>query len=360
MLTTAAALTDRELLARLQLLAKHDRAITVELIAHLAELARRPILVAEAHSMFSFCHEVLGFSEDATYNRIEVAKAVRKFPVLLDRMADGSLTLSTARVLAPHLTAANHLAVLAEAAGKSKRAVEVLVARLSPRPDVPSVIRKLPTPAPSTPPAPSAPAAMPVDSPRGESGSVAAPPSPTASTSLPAAPPASPQRPARSTLVALSQYRYGLTVTVGQETHDDLRRLQDFLCREVPDGDLARIVEMAVALLRKETETKKRAATDAPRRSTGTAPGSRDVAADVQRKVWDRDQGRCAFVGKSGRRCAARRFLEIHHLDPHALGGGKTPDELSLRCSRHNRYESELYFGPYVPAAGPRASQPSA
>jgi hypothetical protein len=31
------------------------------------------------------------------------------------------------------------------------------------------------------------------------------------------------------------------------------------------------------------------------------------------------------------------------------LGGGKTADELALRCSRHNRYESELYFGAYVP-----------
>src|SRR5688572_30176189 len=124
MLTTAAALTDRALLARLQLLAKCDREITAELIAHLAELDRRPMLVAEAHTLFSFCHDVLGFSEDASYNRIEVARAARKFPILLDRLADGTLTISTARVLAPHLTPENHQAVLAEAAGRSKRAVE--------------------------------------------------------------------------------------------------------------------------------------------------------------------------------------------------------------------------------------------
>jgi hypothetical protein len=350
MLTTAAALTDRELLARLHLLARHDRTITAELIAHLAELDRRPVLVAEAHTMFSFCHEVLGFSEDATYNRIEVAKAVRKFPVLLDRLADGSLTLSTARVLAPHLTGDNHLAVLDEAARKGKRAVEALVARLSPRPDVASAIRRLPTVSRVAIPAAAETPVAPIDSPRGES--IASDPAAATPPPLPVTP-----RP-RSNLVPLSASRYALHVTLGQDAHDDLRRLQDLLCREVPNGDLARIVEMALALLRNDAEKKKRAATDRPRPSTGTATGSREIAADVRRKVWERDGGRCAFVGRSGRRCAARRFLEIHHLDPHALGGGKTADELALRCSRHNRYESELYFGSYPPTGVARESSP--
>src|SRR5688500_2523978 len=103
---------------------------------------------------------------------------------------------------------------------------------------------------------------------------------------------------------------------------------------------------MALALLRREAERSKRAATDKPRKSTGTATRSRVIAAEVVREVWRRDEARCAFIGNGGRRCAARRFLEIHHLDPHALGGGKSTEELALRCSRHNRYESELYFGP--------------
>jgi hypothetical protein len=343
MLTTAAALTDRALVGRLHLLARCDREITAELIAHLAELDTRKTLVAEAHTLFSFCRDVLGFSEDAAYNRIEVARAARRFPVLLDRLADGSLTLSTARVLAPHLTPANHQAVLAEAAGHSKREVETLIARLSPRPDVAAVIRKLPTPS-----VPSASAAVLSDSPRGESG--APPPDPPSSVpSVPAD---------RGRVVPLAPSRYALHVTLGQEAHDDLRRLQDLLCREVPKGDAARIVEMALALLRKETEKKKWAATEKPRQSAGTAPRSRDVAAEVRRQVWARDGGRCAFLGRNGRRCPSTRFLEIHHLDPHALGGGKAPDELALRCSRHNRHESELYFGPYVPAAVATESSP--
>ena len=129
----------------------------------------------------------------------------------------------------------------------------------------------------------------------------------------------------------------------------DDRRLQDLLCREVPDGDPARIVERALSLLRRDVEKTKRRATDKPRPSRGTAPGSRDLDASVERAVRERDDNRCAFIGKSGRRCGATRFVEIHHVDAWALGGGKAVDELSLRCRRHNRYESERIFGRYQP-----------
>ena len=60
--------------------------------------------------------------------------------------------------------------------------------------------------------------------------------------------------------------------------------------------------------------------------------------------VWLRDLGRCAFVGTS-HRCNERRFVEFHHIDPHALGGEATVDQIQLRCRRHNDYEGRLYFG---------------
>ena len=333
MLTAAAALTDNALLARIHVLAQRGREITVELVALLAEIESRKLLVPEAHSLFSFCREVLLLSEHAAYNRIEAARAARKFPAILDRLTDGSLNLSTVRLLAPHLTPENHVTVLAEAAGKSKRDVEILVARLAPRADVPSAIRKLPTAAPS----PSEASAHPQqsNSPRGE-----LPPPPSTETPRPAP---------RATVEPLAPSRFALHVTLGQEAHDDLRRLQDLLCLEIPDGDPARIVERALSLLRRDVEKKKCRATDKPRPSRGTAPGSRDIDAAVERVVRERDDNRCAFIGKSGRRCGATRFVEIHHVEAWALGGGKAVEELSLRCRRHNRYESERIFGPYKP-----------
>jgi len=132
LLAAAARLTDDELLRRVRVLAGHEREATVELVAHLAELDTRKLHLAQGFgSLFSYCTEALRLAEHAAYNRIEAARASRKFPAILDRLAAGSLNLSTVRLLAPHLTPENHQSVLDEAARKSKREVEALVARLA-------------------------------------------------------------------------------------------------------------------------------------------------------------------------------------------------------------------------------------
>src|SRR5262249_26694374 len=86
-------------------------------------------------------------------------------------------------------------------------------------------------------------------------------------------------------------------------------------------------------------------ATEQPRLQRETAPGSRHIPATVKRAVWLRDRGRCAFVAKSGRRCAERRFLEYHHVIAYAMGGEATIENIQIRCAVHNRYEAELEFG---------------
>ncbi len=91
-----------------------------------------------------YCLQVLYLSEHAAYGRIEAARVARKFPAVLDLLADGSLHLTAVSVLAAHLTADNHAALLASARHKSKREVEQLVAALQPQPPVPSTVRKLP------------------------------------------------------------------------------------------------------------------------------------------------------------------------------------------------------------------------
>jgi hypothetical protein len=67
----------------------------------------------------------------------------------------------------------------------------------------------------------------------------------------------------------------------------------------------------------------------------------------VKREVWNRDGGRCAFVGNAGR-CDERGFLEFHHLEPFAAGGPTTVENLELRCRAHNAYEAERLFGPFL------------
>src|SRR5207249_8023246 len=125
-LATAAGLSDQDLLARLKLLAEREREATVDLLAHLATLDSRPAAYAARGygSLFSYCTHALRLSEDAACNRIEVARACRRFPVMLDLLASGEVSLTAVRLLGRHLTPENHQAVLARASGCSRPQIE--------------------------------------------------------------------------------------------------------------------------------------------------------------------------------------------------------------------------------------------
>jgi hypothetical protein len=339
LLTAAAALGDAALLARLRSLAVREREATAELVAHLAALDARPSVYAgEGYSsLFKYCTEALGLSEDAAYNRIETARACRRFPIVLEWLASGRVTLTAVRMVSRHLTAENHRAVLAEVAGKTKRQVEETVARLAPRADVVPSVRKLPA---------SSPPAVDVTLPRPSEavGAVAV----VAAVAPP--PPAS-----RSVVQPTAPERYRVQCTVDRETHDRLRRLQDLLRREIPTGDVGLLFAEALIALEAKVEKAKLAKVDRPRPTRsgtssiddvgeGSGP-SRHIPAEVKRAVWQRDGGCCAFVARSGRRCGERSFLEWHHALSHARGGPATVDNISLRCRRHNVYEAELESG---------------
>lgn len=115
-------LSDELLLAETSRAAATERLATVRLIALLAELdTRRLYLKAGCSSLFTYCTQVLHLSEHAAYGRIEAARAARRFPLILDRLQDGSLTLTAVGLLRPHLTVDNHVRVLDRARSRSKR-----------------------------------------------------------------------------------------------------------------------------------------------------------------------------------------------------------------------------------------------
>jgi hypothetical protein len=331
-LASLSRLSDTELVAQMKSLVARERDATAGLVAHLAEMDTRDVYLREGYpSLFVYCRDVLGLSEAEAGNRIVAARAARRFPVILEMLAAGAVNLTAVRLLAPHLTADNHHDVLASAHGKSKLEVEEIVARLAPRPDVPSSVRRLPVPRPdpappvATPATPPAPAALPAPAAEG-------------------LPPLSwPIRPAAVT--PLSPDRYKLQLTIGGETLEKLRLAKDMLGHAIPSGADAAILDRAFTALLVELAKKKFADTPRPRRSRGSKRGAQDPSAAVKRAVWVRDLGRCAFIGTSGHRCNERRFLEFHHVDPRALGGEATVDLIELRCRRHNDYEGRLYFG---------------
>ena len=155
----------------------------------------------------------------------------------------------------------------------------------------------------------------------------------------------------RPIVQALAPERYRVQFTIGQETHDRLRRVQTLLRREIPNGDPAAIFDRALELLEQATNSRlglkvrprltaklrsgakpdltkpdltARQRTPDPNgpdrayeariRFETDKPPSRHIPNAVRRAVWRRDEGQCAFVAATGRRCSERNFVEFHHI----------------------------------------------
>ncbi len=354
--------SDDELLRRLSELLQQSRRVEAELVTHIGEVDARRLYAREAaSSMFSYCTERLNLSEHEAYLRIGVARAARRHPMLLDILAEGRLPLSAIARLAPHLTEGNRDAVLARAAGKSKREIEELIAELSPKPDVPSIVRKLPErrlARPSLAPTPNDAGKSP------ESSQLV----PERVTFLHTPAPARPTSPAQRPVVEpLSPARYKVQFTASAELHEKLNRLQALMRSSVPDGDLAAIIEEAITEKLERLEAKRFAKTKSPRKSVeraDTSPKSRYIPAPVKRTVQERDGRRCSFVDEHGRRCTSLDRLEFHHRDPFGRGGDHSPENLRLVCRTHNIYYAERDYGEEVMEryrrSGSRVSEPAA
>src|SRR5262245_46787967 len=101
-------LTDPALVRHLASVTARERGATAELLACLAEVDARKLYLPEGHpSMFSYCVQVLGMSEDSACKRIRAARVGRQFPAIFPAVADGRLHLAAIVLLAPHLTAKN-------------------------------------------------------------------------------------------------------------------------------------------------------------------------------------------------------------------------------------------------------------
>ena len=320
-----AHLSDDDLLATVKRLATTERRATAALVRSLMELDVRRLYLGEGYSsLFTYCTQALHLAEGAAYNRIEAARAARRFPAVLTALEEGAVTLTTVRLVAPHLTMENHEGVLARARHKGKREIEVLVASLRPMPAVASTIRKLPEHRPILMDATC------------EAAPTALAHRPTALTP--------PIKTAPPIVTPLTPERYKVQFTISSETQDKLRRVQALARHAIPSGDPAEIFDRALTLLLHDLERRRCATVTSPRAARELTGGSRHIPASVKRAVWRRDEGRCAYIGREGR-CMDRSFLEYHHAQPYAAGGAATAANIELRCRAHNAYEAALFFG---------------
>ena len=253
-------------------------------------------------------------------------------------LADGRLHVSGIAKVAPHLTRENVDAALRRASHGSKRQIEELVAELAPRADAPAVMRRLPgggrrlesrrsepasaapaepttsTPSLCEPSSPAAEAATPFLKPpfslaedtgtpslqprsslaeeaarspfqlnldTASSGDPGTRPDPRVASRLELRPDAvvasAAPNPPLATIQPLAPARYKVQFTASAELRDKLERLRALMRSEVPDGDLAAVIEAAVTLKLERLEARRFAATKTPRKEPSKPVSPRSV-----------------------------------------------------------------------------------
>lgn len=337
-------MADAELEAGLHRLAWVERGALVLLLSHLAEFDRRRLYADHGQpSLFAYCTKVLGYSEQGAYKRIQAARAVRKHPLLLQRLASGELHLAAAVVLAPHLRPENAAELLAAARGKSTRELERFAAGLSPRPDAPDCLRALPGPARTAGPTAPLALSMPGGAPPVEPAVVDVPrPAPARGALKPDGP--------RESLEALSSDRCLFRFSGSERLRTKYHKARELLRLKVSGGTMESVFERGLdALLSRidpASRHERRKAAKAPGPSGG--PATRVIPRAIRDAVWTRDGGRCTFVGPDGLRCPATAWIEFDHVVPYALGGrGDDPANLRLCCRAHNQLLARRVFGDY-------------
>jgi hypothetical protein len=154
---------------------------------------------------------------------------------------------------------------------------------------------------------------------------------------------------------------------VSKQVHEKLERCKKLLSRKYPDGvDYDTLFnEMTELYLDKNDPDRCELKSKALDNNT---KHSRYIPEHVKTQVWQRDEGRCTFVGSNGKRCECEYNLQYDHYPvPFARGGKSTVNNLRLLCAKHNRHTAKKTYGeaaitkyyvkehstPYVAGPGP-------
>ena len=404
-------LSDREILSRIQELTRRERSLTLAVLHHLSEIERRRLHLKQGYaSMFDYCTTGLAYSASAAMRRIRAARCIARFPEVYGLLESNEVNLSTISQVSRVLTPENKESVLTRIRGRSQREVEAIVAEYEPlaaiAPDrVRTVVTRVPVRTPRPPvnaagvgllsgelnPAERAQDTMP----RGCGAEEEHNRNGCSREDQPSANPAGeynrngcatqspadgPAGPGRAGEAAKFERRALIQFSAGEAFMAKLEAIRSLAWHRLPaNPSLEQLFELAMdhfiekedPSMRKERRerSKERSQTNGGNKkeqlpagmpsAAPRPPRPRHIAASVKDEVFTRDEGRCSYVGSSGRRCASTQALQVDHIHPIALGGRGTPSNLRLLCAFHNRLEAERILGT-VGYAAARSTPPPA
>jgi len=389
------SLADDQLLAGLASIVRRRNQITAEFLAYLAELDERQLFLDLGFpSLFEYCLVTLGLCESTAGRHIAAARVCRNHPQVFSMVASGALHASALSLLRKHLTPENAGELFELCTHRSARKVEELLAARFARPDVRDLVRRLPRFAipEAVPPAQAgftlnvgcSAEQSPTEAPSREPPAVLEKAPIEALSREPPAATKPEDAPKPRRLEPLSTDRYGVHFTADGEFRELLERVRGLAGHRLPSGDLMTLIKRGLEAYERELEKERFAVGRKSRRRRGVASASAsavlsapDVAkpdvpkpdppkpdvpkpdfqakpspkrnrrypAAVTRAVFLRDGKQCTYVSPDGRRCGARRCLELDHIEPWAVGGESTIENSRLRCRAHNQRHARQYFG---------------
>jgi 5-methylcytosine-specific restriction endonuclease McrA len=339
------SLSDQALVDRLRTLVQKEQTLTLEILPHLVEVIRRGLHLCKGYgSLYEYCKGELGYTDASAWRRTRAAQAIVRCPEALDRLREGRVNLCTLSRVHKFLTSA----ILREICGRSKAEVELIAAAydvkgISPDRTRPVMVPRArdvrleiagPTAAPGTV----------VDRTNGEITSVEHGQAPSLRSEV------------DLTNVKLSfEQKWKIEGVVSKKVKEKLDRCKMLLSRKYPQGvdydilfdELAEVFLERVDPQRKRQKSRRRQAKPQhPPRAESMTRESRHITAEEKENVWNRDKGRCTYVGSDGKRCDSTHSLQYDHYPiPFARGGPSKASNLRLLCAHHNRYTAEKTFG---------------
>jgi hypothetical protein len=348
-----AHLSNDQLLNQTRFLVGKTNQVLAALLEHLGEVESRGLhREKRCSSLYTYCIYELRFSEDAASRRASASRLTRQFPAALEAIARGEIHLTGLLQIAPILTDANHLEVLARAKFRTKKEIAKLVRRLAPLPEVPDRIEPLGSPLQHRLRSPSWAEFVESLCPPVRELKPGERPSDWSRETVEAEDRAAPARElvAEEALPSLQEPQlYQMQFTTTEEHAELIEKAKALLSHTSTELSLGELHLQAMRLLVEALEKKRFGAKRSATKSAGSTNSprwrGRHVPSPLRRQVYERDQGQCTFADEHGRRCPETHFIHIHHLTPFAQGGSHQLDNLTLRCAAHNTLAAEQDFG---------------
>jgi len=392
---TLKALTDSELLSRVEALTQRERATTIDILLHLGEVERRRLHLSLGYrSLFDYCTQHLKYSASAAGRRIQTARCIRRHPEVHELLVRREVNMSTISHVAPVLTTDNKDELLRSIRHKSQRHVEAIVSRFRPPLSLRDRVRPVCVRVPDSTYVDGGRRGADGDA-RWGGGTLQATEYQNEGTGTPkhsrcgsegdagqdadgtgisehsrggSGGPTTPGQIEQKLLIQFlaseafmkkyEEVRSLLSNRLGRTSFENVFGvlIEEFLGRHSPrmrmerrKRRLAKVLEGSAIRTRNSGRSPDKTAQASrhqrPVKTLQACSRTRHIRASVRDEVLVRDSGSCAFVSPDGKRCSSTHKPQVDHVKPFAKGGANKASNLRVLCADHNRWVAEQVYG---------------